>query len=75
MLGYDMKMHGDKRHWFGAHPEGMEVASNYASFIEQFKTIQPQQYGLDIWNVTRDTALSCFPIYDLDEIVKHTAQV
>ena len=69
LLGYDMKMRGDTRHFFGAHPEGMEVASNYASFIGRFKTIKPEQYGLEIWNLTRDTALDCFPRYDLDEIV------
>ena len=64
-----MKMRGGSRHWFGAHPEGMEVDSNYASFAAQFKTIDPQRYGIEIWNVTRDTALHHFPRYDLDDVV------
>ena len=68
LLGFDMKMRGDSRHWFGAHPDGMEVHSNYAMFIAAFKTIHPAAYGLEIWNVTRDTALDCFPRYDLDEL-------
>jgi len=69
LLGYDMKMAGSKRHWFGAHPQGLEVASNYAAFASRFQTILPQKYGIEIWNVTRDTALDCFPLYDLDEVV------
>lgn len=64
-----MKKRGDDRHWFGAHPGKMEVDSNYASFITAFRTINPAQYGLEIWNVTRDTALDCFPLYNLDEVV------
>ena len=75
LLGYDLKMRGNDRHWFGAHPKGMEVQSDYALFASQFRTIIPSQYGLEIWNVTRDTALACFPRYDLDDVVKHTAQV
>lgn len=70
LLGYDMKMRGNTRHWFGAHPDGMEVASDYASFAEQFATIYPADYGIEIWNVTRDTALRCFPLYDLDDVVR-----
>lgn len=78
LLGYDMKVQGDKRHFFGAHPPGMEVDSNYASFMTKFATINPADYGLEIWNVTRDTAMTCFPVYDLDEVaevLRDTAQV
>lgn len=62
-------MAGEKRHFFGSHPPGLEVASNYPNFISRFKTIRPQDYGIEIWNCTRDTALQHFPVYDLDEIV------
>lgn len=68
LLGYDMKMRGDQRHWFGAHPEGLEVASNYHDFMAAFRTVDPARYDLEIWNVTRDTALTHFPIMDLDEV-------
>lgn len=69
-----MKMRGNTRHWFGAHPDGMEVASDYASFAAQFATIYPADYGISIWNVTRDTALRCFPLYDLDEVCAGLSQ-
>jgi len=67
LLGYDMQMKGDQRHWFGAHPPPMEVGSNYPAFLQCFATIKPAEYGIEIWNVTRETALQCFPLYDLDE--------
>ena len=74
LLGYDMQTRGEKRHWFGAHPEGMEVASCYPDFIRHFRTVNPEDYGLEIWNVTRDSALDCFPRYDLDDVV-NSAQI
>lgn len=68
LLGYDMQMENDRRHWFGAHPDGMEVASNYGNFIARFQTVRPADYGMEVWNCTRRTALRCFPVYDLDDV-------
>jgi len=73
LLGYDMQLDGDKRHWFGAHPAGMEVDSNYSNFMRQFGTIKPAEYGIEVWNCTRRTAMKCFPIYDLDEVIGRLA--
>jgi len=71
LLGYDMQMEGDKRHWFGPHPEGMEVNSNYPDFISAFQSTLPvSKYGIEVWNCTRSTALRCYPWYDLDDVVE-----
>jgi len=67
LIGYDMQK-GACRHWFGSHPEPMEVESCYPDFIRKFETIIPADYGIEIWNCTRSTALACFPIYDFDEV-------
>jgi hypothetical protein len=68
LLGFDMMMTGSSRHWFGAHPPGMEVASDYRDFANKFKSIRPSDYGIEIWNCSRRTALDQFPIYNLDEV-------
>ena len=68
LLGFDMMKDGSQRHWFGAHPPGMEVDSSYASFIAQFRTINPAEYGIEIWNVSRRTAMEHFPIHSLDDL-------
>jgi hypothetical protein len=68
LLGYDMMVNGNQKHWFGDHPGKLNVGSNYQSFINRFRTIKPEDYGIEIWNVSRRTALNCFPIYDLDEV-------
>ena len=71
LLGYDMKKRGEQRHWFGAHPDGMEVESNYANWCNLFQsTVPTEQYGIEVWNCTRDTALHCYPWYDLDEVIE-----
>jgi len=68
LLGYDMMMDGDRRHWFGNHPDKLNVASNYNDFARMFGTINPAEYGIEIWNVSRVTALKNFPIYNLDDL-------
>ncbi len=67
-----MMLEGSKRHWFGDHPQGLNMASNYRNFINNYKTIVPSDYGIEIWNVTRHTALDCFPKYSLDDLCRQT---
>lgn len=67
LIGFDMMMFGKQRHWFGDHPEHMNVDSNYVSCIRWFNTIKPEAYGIEIWNCSRRTAMDCFPKHDLDE--------
>ena len=68
LLGFDMMLDGKKRHWFGEHPKPMCMASNYVNFINHFKTIDPTKYGIEIWNLSRQTALTCFPCHSLDDL-------
>ena len=68
LLGYDMMMDGNQRHWFGDHPDKLNVNSNYVDFARIFATIKPEDYGLEIWNCSRRTALKCFPVYSLDDL-------
>jgi hypothetical protein len=68
LLGFDMMKLGNDRHWFGAHPGGMEVESNYNDFMRNFGWIDCANLGIEIWNCTRRTALSCFPCYNLDDL-------
>ena len=69
LLGFDMMMTGTQRHWFGDHPGSLNAASNYLSFIRHFETIKPADYQLEIWNCSRQTALDCFPKYNIDEVL------
>jgi hypothetical protein len=70
LVGFDMQLAGNQRHWFGAHPKGLGMSSNYNNFITSFKTIWPEIYGLEIINCTRTTALDWFPCMSLDEYVR-----
>ena len=67
-LGLDLSLDGNKRHWFGDHPQGVGLASNYKDFITAFKSIIPSEYGIEIINCSRRTALTHFPCYDLDDL-------
>lgn len=63
-----MKTSG-KAHFFGDHPENIGNANRYAEFANNFNTIKPADYGIEIINCTRDTALTAFPRMDLDDAI------
>ena len=70
LLGFDMCLNGTQRHWFGEHPKGVGLASNYNDFVTYFKSIDPAEYGIEIWNCSRRTALTHFPRYNLDDLCR-----
>lgn len=68
LLGFDLMMTGNKRHWHTDRPANLNAQSPYHSFIKNFQTIHPEEYGMEIWNVSRRTALTHFPWFDLDDL-------
>lgn len=67
LLGYDMQLDRNdpnKEHFFGNHPKGFSSPrSCFQYWIRQFNTAAGQLRDKDIRvvNLTRDTALDCFP--------------
>lgn len=60
LIGFDMHWHSGKAHWFGDHPKGLNnVEPN--RYVEAFRTIKPEDYGLEIINCSRVTLLDAFP--------------
>ncbi len=68
LLGFDMCIEGKKRHWFGDHPGKLNMASNYKNFARAFESIVPAKYGIEILNLSRRTALDCFPRHNLEDL-------
>lgn len=54
LLGFDM--FGE--HFFGKHPDKLDVPSPFKTFIESFNTITKD---VEIINCSRMTDLNCFP--------------
>jgi len=69
LIGYDMCWNGGRSHWFGDHPKGLCNAEPNR-YIAAYRTIKPADYGLEIINCSRTTALDAFPIHNLDDIFK-----
>ena len=67
LLGYDMTWTGGKSHWFGDHPTKFNK-TNPERYISGFRTIRPSDYGLEIINCSRSTALDAFPVRSLDGV-------
>lgn len=72
MLGYDCKYAADgKRHWHGNHPKGLGNAVSMPQWMPQFESMARQLAGVNVINVTRDTALTCWPRGSLEEALGH----
>lgn len=69
LLGFDMKMSGSKRHWFGDHPGALNKASPYQHFAAAFNEAAFRHPQLQIVNATRDTALECWPRVELRDVI------
>ena len=70
LLGFDMRVVGDQRHFFGDHPKPLIQASPYDLFIKAFTVIadDAKRLGVEIINCTPGSALTQFPILPLDDV-------
>jgi len=68
LIGFDMTNHSGKTHFFGDHPDVFKNGSKPDRFIAAFRTIKPAQYGIEILNCSRITALDAFPRFHLEDV-------
>lgn len=71
LLGYDMRPDAKGNHrWHGWHPYGKTIPP-YAQFLMHFPTlVKPlQALGIEVVNCTPGSALTCFPMGDLREVL------
>lgn len=62
LLGFDMQPDGNRRHFFGDHPPGLNNGPNYGHFIGAFETAaRLLPADIEIINATPGSALTCFP--------------
>ena len=74
LLGYDMQEGPDgQKHHHGDHPKGMTNPDkgNYGRWIDAFGTMEPDlnRAGVEVINCTLDSALTCFPMAKLEEVL------
>lgn len=71
LVGFDMKMVDGKRHFFGEHPpELRSTASGYQKWPLKFaQAAKSLPAGLEIVNCTPGSALTCFPMRELSEVL------
>lgn len=66
LVGYDMRVVGKQRHFFGDHPKGLSNATNYTNFVPHFVRAA-RDCKVPIVNATPGSALKCWPHKPLDE--------
>ena len=72
LAGYDMHYDGESRHYFnnlsendGEYPEKLRKYSAFEGLISCYETIAKQETRPNIYNMTHDSALTCFPFKSL----------
>ena len=87
LIGWDMRYPGkisdreytEKRHYFGGdvltenHWPHTSPDGSLGGLIREMETIRPDDYGIEIINCTPDSAMTCFPMMDLDDCLKEYA--
>ena len=69
LLGFDMSHHSGLSHFFGDHPKEFPNSNTKPDrYIAAFRTIVPKEYGIEILNCSRVTALDAFPRHNLEDV-------
>lgn len=71
LLGYDCQRTDGKTHWHGDHPPKLGNARSIKNWPTQFKNVAryAEQAGIAVLNCTRQTSLTCFPLFNLEEVM------
>jgi hypothetical protein len=77
LLGFDMRAAGGRKHWHEDHPDWMvnPQESTFRSWREAFEVALPsiQRAGVEIINCTPGSALTCFPMAEIESF--HAAPI
>jgi hypothetical protein len=68
LLGYDMS---GTSHWFGAHPEGLNDATDFSERAHHFEQLAAdlKGEGVTVVNASRQTALRCFERAAIEDVL------
>ena len=73
LLGYDMRITGERTHWHGDHPAGMTNPrpGTLAGWVTAFAgaVADLERLGVSCINCTPGSALTCFPMARLEDVL------
>ncbi len=71
LLGCDCTSQGSKTHFFGKHPPGLEVGSDYNAFRHSFEVIgrEIMKRGVPVINCSPVSTLTCFQKANLEDVI------
>lgn len=73
LLGYDMRITGERTHWHGDHPVGMTnpLQGTLAGWVPAFAgaAADLERLGVVCINCSRETALTCFPRARVEDVL------
>lgn len=71
LLGYDCQKTGGKSHWHGDHPPMLSNAGSMGEWPRKFANVArfSREQGVEVLNASRETALTCFPLVSLEDVV------
>lgn len=75
LIGVDCQAEGERTHFFGGHTgRGVVGSRPYPRFINSFRALQRDNRGkVEITNLSRKTAVDCFPREDLETWLERVA--
>lgn len=65
LLGYDCQFTGGRAHWHPDHPKRLGNAGTVDKWADHLRTLAAELPGIEILNLTRETALTQWPRFEL----------
>jgi hypothetical protein len=75
LLGYDCQKTNGQAHWHGDHPKQLGNANRIDAWVHKFAEFSEKNKHIQIFNASRQTALTCFQRVDLDEAIDNASNV
>lgn len=71
LVGFDMRVVGEKSHFFGNHKVPLRATNSYQTWIGEFTRAWKMLNGsgIKIINATPKSAMTCFPMMKLEEVI------
>lgn len=69
MLGFDCQHTGGQAHWHGNHPRGLANAKQIDRWPKLFEQLKNDHPEAEIFNASRETALTCFERVALEDVL------
>ena len=74
LIGFDHQNTNGKSHFHGDHQHGLSNPGNMGIWIDEIDSLAAQLDGVEVVNLSRETAIRCFPRLSVEQFLERHAE-